>query len=279
MTSRADDGVLGRQFYKMTGSGNDFVFVDARTDPAGELGRPEWIRKACARGTGVGADGVVFLEPAGRHGVDFSIRYFNSDGSLAALCGNASLCSASLAARLGAAPPQGMRFDTGSGEIRGRVTTEGPEIEIGEVRDLDRAFGRSLESGEIRIGYAVVGVPHVVVQCADVEAIDLLTRGRDLRWSRALAHGANANFVSGSTGGWKIRTFERGVEGETLACGTGAVATAALLRAWGADGDGIALETRSGRVLRATLPPHSGASARLAGEGRLVFQGSFGDLG
>jgi diaminopimelate epimerase len=279
MTSRGDDEVRGREFYKMTGSGNDFVFVDARYRPAGELDRPEWIRRVCARGTGVGADGVVFLEPPGRDEADFSIRYFNADGSLADLCGNASLCSVALASRLGAADGEGMRFDAGSGEIRGRITTEGPEIELGTVRDMDLAFDRPLEAGELRIGFALVGVPHLVIQCANVETVDLGTRGRDLRWSPALPHGANANFVSGPAGGWRIRTFERGVEGETLACGPGAVATAALLRAWNADGDSIELETRSGRVLRVTLPADGRASARLAGEGRLVFQGSLADLG
>lgn len=279
MTGRAEDAGRGREFYKMTGSGNDFVFVDARANPAGELDRPDWIRIVCARGTGVGADGVVFLEPANRAGVGFSIRYFNADGSLADLCGNASLCSVALAARLGAADGAAMRFDAGSGEIGGRIIGGRPEIEIGAVRDLSPAFDRSLEPGEQRIGYALVGVPHLAVLCDDVEAIELARRGRDLRWSPSLTHGANANFVSGTPGRWKIRTFERGVEGETLACGTGAVATAALLRAWGADRDVIELETRSGRVLRVTLPADPHASARLAGEGRLVFRGSFAELG
>ena len=105
----------GRAFVKMTGSGNDFVFFDARQEAAGELATPRRIAELCARGTGIGADGVVFLEPSAE--ADFAIRYFNSDGSLASLCGNASLCSTRLAAELGAADPAGMSFVTGAGVL------------------------------------------------------------------------------------------------------------------------------------------------------------------
>src|SRR5688572_11190404 len=91
----------GRRFYKMTGSGNDFVFIDGRAEPPGALEGPELIGRICARGTGVGADGVMFVEETADSRARFGIRYFNRDGSLALLCGNASLCSVRLAAELG----------------------------------------------------------------------------------------------------------------------------------------------------------------------------------
>jgi diaminopimelate epimerase len=118
-----------------------------------------------------------------------------------------------------------------------------------------------------------------VVLCADVEKAPVVDRGRRLRHHTRLAHGANVNFVSRSTKGWRIRTFERGVEAETLACGTGAVATALLLATWGQTRDAVELETRSGRLLG--VRHHSVGDqhfASLSGEARIVFVGELGEL-
>ena len=115
----------------------------------------------------------------------------------------------------------------------------------------------------------------------DVSLCDVTDRGRAVRHHRALAEGANVNFVGrGSAGGWQIRTYERGVEAETLACGTGSVATAVLLRVWGEAGDDVELETASGRRLgiRSSHSADGGWSASLRGEGRLVFEGEIRDL-
>jgi diaminopimelate epimerase len=135
-----------------------------------------------------------------------------------------------------------------------------------------------LEGGEERMGYAVAGVPHVVVLCEDVAAVDVARRGAELRradWTGS--EGANVNFVS-RDGGWAMRTFERGVEGETLACGTGAVASATVLRAWSLAGSETALRTRSGCVLEVGLRDEDGRILpRLRGEGRLMFEGVVGE--
>jgi diaminopimelate epimerase len=232
----------------------------------------------CARGTGIGADGVVFLEAGRSAGSDFAIRYYNADGGRAELCGNASLCSVALATRLGGGDGE-VAFDTDAGVIRGRWRGAAPQIDVGAVRALDTDFDAVRQGGERRIGYARVGVPHLVILCDDVDAVDLDRRGRELRWA-PVPDGANANFVSRAGSGWKIRTFERGVEGETLACGTGAVATGALLERWGEAESPVALETRSGRVLRVTLRRSADGSteASLSGEGRLVYRGRLGDV-
>jgi diaminopimelate epimerase len=266
----------GRRFYKLTGSGNDFVFVDARAEAAGRLEDPTVVGEICARGTGVGADGIVFVEPATSPRERFSIRYLNRDGSLALLCGNASLCSVRLASELGIVEEgEDFEFGTGAGSVRGRLTPSGPEIDIQPVLGLEEDISIGRLAGDRHMGFAMVGVPHVVVLCDDVEAVDVEGRGRPIRYDPALAHGANVNFVARNGDGWAVRTYERGVEAETLACGTGAVATGALLAAWGESGSGTVLRTRSGLSLRVRFRD-TGADVltpSLAGEGRIVFWG------
>ena len=270
----------GRRFYKLSGSGNDFVFVDARTEPAGRLEDPAVVASICARGTGVGADGIVFVEPATKASERFSIRYLNRDGSLALLCGNASLCSVRLASELGIVPDgQDFEFGTGAGPARGRLTSAGPEIDLQPVSELSREFALPLESGERRMGFAMVGVPHVVVLCGNVEAVDVEGRGRPIRYHPSLSAGANVNFVARTDHGWSVRTYERGVEAETLACGTGAVATAALLQAWSEGGGVTELLTRYGLPLRVRFRETSRGviTPSLAGEGRIVFRGELAE--
>lgn len=269
----------GRPFFKMSGSGNDFVFVDARSDPPGDLEKAEVIQAVCARGSGVGADGIVFLR--GDDEATLRIRYLNSDGSLAALCGNATLCAARLAAELGiVAQDQQFSIATDSGLVAARFRDGLPEIDLQPVTELLECFEAEPSEGERRIGFALVGVPHVVVSCDDVSRAPVVDRGRRLRHHEKLAHGANVNFVSAAgPGRWRIRTYERGVEAETLACGTGAVASALMLSAWGESSDRCELETKSGRVLRVR---HSRAGGKLypslSGEARIVFRGELGEL-
>lgn len=273
----------GRPFVKMSGSGNDFVFLDARqSGPSDELETDRWIAAACARGTGIGADGAVFLGPPRSRDAALEIRYYNRDGSRASLCGNASLCATRLAVELGIGVADGFAMDTDSGTLRVRMRDGRPEIDLQPVRKVDPAPPIELAPGERRVGFALAGVPHLVVLDDDVEAVDVARRGAELRRHPSLGEpGANVNFVARrADGGWSIRTFERGVEGETLACGTGAVASGILLAAWGLDhSPTVELQTRSGLWLGVT-PRRSDDHWRpsLAGEGRIVFQGTLGEL-
>ena len=271
-------GVNGRRFYKMSGSGNDFVVFDSRDGSTRAFEDPETIRRLCDRRRGVGADGVVLVDPSPR--ASLLMKYFNSDGSRGAMCGNAALCVTSLASRLGTAAGSGMTIETDDGVVRSRMVGERPEIELQPVRDVREKAGGRPEAGERQLGYAVAGVPHIVVLCEDVDWIDVPRRGQALRSAEwTMPEGANVNFVSQHGGQWSIRTFERGVEAETLACGTGAVATAALLRAWGLGDSETALRTRSGCVLEVTLRGEKGAVVpRLRGEGTLVFEGRLGEV-
>jgi diaminopimelate epimerase len=263
----------------MTGSGNDFVVFDSSNDAAAHLENVETIKALAARGTGVGADGVVFLQRQDEG--DIRMRYYNSDGSEASLCGNASLCTTRLAVELGLSQAGGFILHTAAGSLRARIRDNLPEVDLEPVREV-RADAKELglKRGERRIGYASVGVPHVVVDVPDVETIDISKRGPELRHHRSLSHGANVNFVSRRPdGSFAYRTFERGVEAETLACGTGAVATAIMLFDWGESGKETVLWTRSSLPLTVTLR-RDGDSwlPSLRGEGRIVFEGEIRDL-
>ena len=265
----------GQPFLKMSGSGNDFVVIDGRRSHAAAVEREDAIRALCRRGTGVGADGLVILKP--EPDADFRMVYYNADGSRASMCGNAALCCTRLAS---GGPGGEVSFETDSGRLRGRMTEQGPEIDLAPVTLVRPDAGLLQAPGEHRIGFALVGVPHVTVLVDDVEDVDVLGRGRALRTARELRpDGANANFVSRTGAGWAIRTYERGVESETLACGTGAVASAILITQWGSANGPVQLTTRSGSVLRIRLG-RSGDSwlPSLAGEGRIVFEGVLGEL-
>lgn len=271
MTSRAESG---REFYKMSGSGNDFVFFDCTRQPPGDLDATQRITQLCARGTGIGADGVVFILP-GSSGAAYRMRYYNADGSLGALCGNATLCSVRLAVELGFAPSGDFELESDAGTLTARIRDGLPEIDLAAVTEVQPVYDPITKSREeSHLGFAVAGVPHIVITCPDIAAADVIGRGSELRSHPSLAEGANVDFLSETPEGWSMRTYERGVEGETLACGTGAVASAILLKEWGQSGDRISLRTRSGRALEVTVKRLGGAwHPSLRGEGRLVFEG------
>ncbi len=273
----------GRAFYKMSGSGNDFVMVDCRSEPPGPLAEPRVVQGICARGTGVGADGIVFLQPS--KGAAVRLVYLNADGSPADLCGNATLCTTRLAVELGIADVGGFDIETDSGVVRARVEHERAEIDLQAVTDVRTdglAMLPELGAGESRIGFAQVGVPHVVILCGDVATVDVVGRGAPIRRHPSLPHGANVNFVSRARGGqWRMRTFERGVEAETLACGSGSVAAAILLQAWGEANatEPVELHTRSERVLRVRLGRDGSRwMPSLSGEARIVYQGTLSEI-
>lgn len=271
---------LAHSFWKMSGSGNDFVFFDARSDAEAvhAYGNPEAVRRLCSPGTGIGADGVVFLQSDTYQ--SFRIRYFNRDGSVGELCGNASLCSVRLARELGIIGDGQCHFETDAGVMTGHFHDGLPEIDLQPVRELAQDAGFELQPGELRMGFADTGVPHLVVLVEDTATVDVVGRGRPLRMDHRLRAGANVNFVAPrGPDEFDIRTYERGVEAETLACGTGAAASATLLEAWGLAGRVIRLRTRSGRTLAVTLKHVDGhVSPSLCGEARMVFQGRIAEL-
>lgn len=269
---------LGREFWKMSGSGNDFVFVDTREMPAGLLTSPEVVGAICSRGTGIGADGVCFLEESDR--ATIRLIYLNADGSRADLCGNATLCTARLARELGVVEGGEFAIDTDSGVLGARFHGTNPEIDLQPVVDVRVDAGIPLGEGEKRMGFALAGVPHLVILVDDLDRVDVVGRGRPLRRHPSLKAGANVNFVQPAAGDlFRYRTYERGVEAETLACGTGAVATAMLLTQWGLAKGPVRIRTRSGKELGVRFSATSGAQRpSLTGEARIVYRGHFGEL-
>jgi diaminopimelate epimerase len=263
----------------MSGSGNDFVVLDALEAPLAALPGAAIVEALCARGRGIGADGLVVL--AASESAAARMIYFNRDGSRGEMCGNAALCCTRLVAERGYASGANFTLETDSGSLAVGVGAHGrPWITLPAVAGLELKGPTTPRPGESRMGFARVGVPHLVVLWdAAAGEPDVVGRGAELRHAPEFTEGANVNFVIADRAGgpWRVRTFERGVEAETLACGTGTGACGVLLRAWGLAGaDRIAFESRAGLPLTVELPPvvANGVRPRLEGEGRLVFRGT-----
>ena len=269
--------LIGLPVYKMTGSGNDFVMLDARVSTPADW-TAEDMQAVCARGTGIGADGIVFVGP-GSHAGAARMIYYNADGSHAAMCGNAALCSTTLAAHLRVGAPDGMDLETDAGTYQSRAAPGGQaELHLAPVEPPAAVPTLGLVAGERQAVLSRVGVPHLIVLVDDVDGVALMERGRALRFDPALApEGANINFISADQNGvWRMRTYERGIEGETLACGTGAVGAGCAIQEWGLGQLPIDIQSRSGRILgvRATRAQNGRYDdVWLAGEGRMVFRG------
>lgn len=269
--------LIGLPVYKMTGSGNDFVMVDARVSTPADW-TPEDMQGVCARGTGIGADGIVFVGP-GSHSGAARMIYYNADGSHAAMCGNAALCSTTLATHLGLGTSAGMDLETDAGTYQSRAVEAGrAELHLAPVARPAAVPGLVLAAGERQAVLTKVGVPHLIVLVDDLDSVELQERGSALRFDPALApDGANINFIAqDASGGWRMRTYERGIEGETLACGTGAVGAGCAIQDWGLGTLPVNIQSRSGRVLgvRATKAQDGRYDdVWLIGEGRMVFRG------
>jgi len=268
----------GTVFHKLTGSGNDFIALDGRVVPPETLTTAD-IQALCDRRLGAGADGLMVLVPTPGTDVHFRFHFWNRDGSPGPMCGNGALCATRLAVVLGFARPESeVRFATDAGTHWGSLVGDNrseiafPDCDLPTpVPDLPVAPG---ESGAMS---CTPSVPHLVLEVPDVDAVDVAGRGPSLRSDPSLGPGgANVNWVSQhpSWAGWRMRTFERGVEGETLACGTGAIATALSLGARNRAASPVKLWTRSGLPLEVSWLSAGGkaASIRLRGEGRVVYR-------
>ena len=214
-------------FVKMSGAGNDFVVIDNRA--LNHSLTTEQIAHLCDRHAGIGADGLLAVEPTNKEGVDYLMRYYNADGGEAEMCGNGARCFARFVHPLRRAEAERVRFLTPAGLITGEYV--GDEVRINltaptETKTQQRAdFGW----GEIEYHFMNTGVPHAVVFVEDAEPVDVVGWGRAIRRSPIFSRGTNVNFVQvASPGKLIVRTYERGVEDETLACGTGVVASALL---------------------------------------------------
>jgi diaminopimelate epimerase len=215
-------------FVKMSGAGNDFVVVDNRA-LALNLTR-EQIANLCHRRFGIGADGLLAAEPADQSGADFRMRYYNADGGEAEMCGNGARCFARFVEPWSRADPERVRFLTLAGLITGEFV--GHDIRVNLTPPTDLKLNRKADFGwgEVTFHSVNTGVPHAVLEVPDIELAEVLSLGRAIRYSKLFERGTNVNFVQvAESGELLVRTYERGVEGETLACGTGVTAAALIV--------------------------------------------------
>ncbi len=216
------------RFSKLSGTGNDFIVIDHRRALIPPDEQPAFARAVCRRNFSVGADGLILIEPS--DDADFSWRFFNADGSAAGMCGNGARCAARFAHAQGIAPAR-MRFATAAGIIAAEVLEGGNTVRVGLTppRGLALDIRLLLDGQERTVHFLDTGVPHVVLFSDEAE-VPVHRWGRELRFhQRFQPAGANANFAR-VTGPHElaVRTYERGVEAETRACGTGATAAAVI---------------------------------------------------
>ncbi len=257
-------------FWKMSGAGNDFVVVDTAdldgADPS------SLAQRLCTRAMSLGADGLILIEPVDREQV--TIHFYNPDGSLAEMCGNGSRCAARYAADRGYVDPGRFRLLTDSGDLDVIAGDGMFQVVMPQPRDMRLDFMEIEALGERVAVHAVqVGVPHAVVVLNDVErsSDDELTRiGRELRHHASFPAGTNTNFVTIKPDGRvRQRTYERGVEALTKACGTGSTASAAVLTArYGLDWP-VELDVDGGRL----RIDRRGERLWLSGDARVVARG------
>jgi diaminopimelate epimerase len=218
------------EFYKMSGSGNDFIIIDNRDLSLNVGDLPAFARKVCARKISVGADGLLLIEPSKT--VNFKWQFYNSDGSDAEMCGNAARCVARYAYLKGIAPKK-MSFETIAGIISAEVNDDVVKVRLTDPSPLRIAQTIMLNDRECILDCIDTGVPHAVAFVDSVETCAVVGTGRQIRNHEHFApRGANADFAEVlNRHKMKVRTYERGVEDETLACGTGVVASV-LAAAW-----------------------------------------------
>lgn len=217
-------------FYKMTGAGNDFVMVDNRDLSLSAVLTHDAIASLCDRRFGIGGDGLIAVEPA-QNGGDVRMRYYNSDGGEAEMCGNGARCFTAFVNFLTQGALSDIRFETMAGIVRGTMRGDGMvTVQLTTPKDMKLNALPATDTVPAPVHFINTGVPHAVAYLDDVADIDIRKMGAFLRYHEAFAPaGTNANFACVlSPRHLRLRTYERGVEDETLACGTGMTATALL---------------------------------------------------
>jgi diaminopimelate epimerase len=232
-----------RQFYftKLSGAGNDFILFDEKLNPDLDL-NPRFISKICDRRNGIGADGVLSIYDSTE--IDFIMNYFNADGSTGSLCANGARCSLQYASKTNRIKGEIARFLSNGVEYSGKILYDGLiQFNLNSPVDFKPKFKVKAAGQLITASYINTGAPHVVIKVNDVlkyhknlasnnyslDSLPVFDIGREIRYSKDFApSGTNVNFIEIVDGKIKIRTYERGVEDETLACGTGSVAAAII---------------------------------------------------
>ncbi|MBC8431802.1 MAG: diaminopimelate epimerase [Desulfobacterales bacterium] len=261
-------------FFKMSGSGNDFIIIDNRNRVVDEADLSDFVTKVCRRKLSVGADGLILIEES--DAVDFKWQFFNSDGSCAEMCGNGARCAARFAYLNQIAGPS-MSFETAAGIVSAQVSDSLVKVQMPDPAELRMDYTLELKDGSVLISSVNTGVPHVVIGVDEIDGVDVVKLGREARLHSTFAPaGTNVNFVSFQKDGYiAIRTYERGVEDETLACGTGAIAAAIVTANKTRMKSPIKVLTRGGEHLTIYFQDKDGTynDVYLEGDARIIYKG------
>ncbi len=261
-------------FFKMHGGGNDFVIIDHRTQFIPEAEQPQFARRVCHRQMGAGADGLILIEDCPT--ANFRWRFYNADGSEPEMCGNGGRCAARCAVLNGIAPAD-LTFETLAGTIKAEVKGHRVKLLMAGVGDLSLNRAIPLDGETLTGHFLKVGVPHVAVPVTDLEQAPVTRWGRAIRFHPMFAPaGTNVNFIRvQGPRELMIRTYERGVEDETLACGTGSVAAALIAARLGQVKSPVTVHTRGGEALTVYFTRQGEAFAEvfLEGDALVAYQG------
>ncbi|MEA1900929.1 MAG: diaminopimelate epimerase [Thermodesulfobacteriota bacterium] len=261
-------------FYKISGSGNDFIIIDNRNRVVDENNLQDFIAKVCRRKMSVGADGLILVEES--ENVDFKWRFFNSDGSTAEMCGNGARCAARFAYLNGISGTK-VSFETEAGIVSAIVENDQVKIKMPDPIDLKTDYNLELGNGSMQVSSVNTGVPHVVILVGDIDDAEVVKTGREIRFHDIYAPaGTNVNFIcAGNSNTISIRTYERGVEDETLACGTGSIAAAIVMRYKSKGKSPVKVITRGGGYLYIYFKEDDGKfyDVFLEGDARVIYKG------
>ena len=267
------------KFTKAVATGNDFIIIDNR-DMKLKNDIDQLAKTLCSRKYGVGADGLLLVEKTAA--ADFKMRIFNSDGSEAEMCGNGSRCIALYANAKGIAAAD-MQIETKAGMLKASVKNGNVKVKLTDPKDIQWNLCLMIHECPYKVNFANTGVPHVIHFVNDLGAVEVNKLGSKMRYHEEFSpHGANVDFVKivgKNENKIAIRTYERGVEDETLACGTGAVASAIISAEAEKLGSPVTVETRSGEVLKVYFESVEGnfKNVYLEGRARLVYEGKLLD--
>ena len=261
----------------MTGSGNDFIVVDNRDSVVEHSAKRSFVSRVCVPKLSVGADGVIFVENSDK--ADFKWDFYNADGSSAEMCGNGGRCVAHYA-YVRKIAPQKMSFETMAGIIIAEVKSNYVRIKLTAPEGFQRNIDIDLNGKSFKVDSLNTGVPHAIVYSDDIANEDVLGIGRGIRRHPAFSPaGTNVDFVQKmDEDKIFVRTYERGVEGETLACGTGVVASALLAGEANLVKPPVHVQTQGGEILTVDFEKINEAGAFqevfLEGSAKIVFEGT-----
>ena len=261
-------------FAKMSGTGNDFIIIDHRKPLVSHEAMSEFASLVCRRKFSAGADGLILIEDSDT--ADFKWLFFNGDGSVAEMCGNGARCAARFAYMQGIAPAR-MGFETLAGIIEAQVADINVSVKMTDPRNWKMHQEITVDEQDILLHSVDTGVPHAVIFVDDIGEMDVCAWGSRIRHHEAfMPAGTNVNFVQEHEGALKVRTYERGVEDETLACGTGATACALVASLLDQAASPVEIITSGGDRLTILFDKGDGESAdnvSLKGPAHLVYKG------